>query len=129
MSVPNANYLTLDRLTKRYDTVVAVEDVSLAVAEGEFVSLLGPSGCGTTTLRMIAGFVVPSAGRIVLSSREIADVPPYRRGMGVVFQNYALFPHLNVEQNVAFGLQMARVAKAEARRRVDRALALVRLEG
>jgi putative spermidine/putrescine transport system ATP-binding protein len=78
---------------------------------------------------MIAGFVAPTAGRIALNGREIADVPPYRRGMGVVFQNYALFPHLNVAENVIFGLQMARVPKADAQRRVERALALVRLEG
>ncbi|HET7094452.1 MAG TPA: ATP-binding cassette domain-containing protein, partial [Thermomicrobiales bacterium] len=125
MTIPASSYLTLDGLTKTYGAVNAVDDVSLTVAEGEFVSLLGPSGCGkTTTLRMIAGFVVPTAGQIVLSDREIAAVPPYRRGMGVVFQNYALFPHLNVEQNVAFGLQMARVPKAEAQQRVERTLTL-----
>jgi putative spermidine/putrescine transport system ATP-binding protein len=123
-------HLTLDQLTKTYGAVTAVDGVSLAVAEGEFLSLLGPSGCGkTTTLRMIAGFVAPTAGTIALDGQPITSLPPYRRGMGVVFQNYALFPHLNVFDNVVFGLQMARVPKAEATKRVERALALVRLEG
>jgi putative spermidine/putrescine transport system ATP-binding protein len=123
-------HLTLENLTKTYGTVTAVDEVSLAVAEGEFLSLLGPSGCGkTTTLRMIAGFVAPTAGAIALDGQPITTLPPYRRGMGVVFQNYALFPHLNVFDNVVFGLQMARVPKAEATKRVERALALVRLDG
>ncbi len=122
-------HLELDRLTKAYDGTTVVDNVSLRVDEGEFLSLLGPSGCGkTTTLRMIAGFVAPTAGAISLAGRSIAALPPYRRGMGVVFQNYALFPHLNVFDNVVFGLQMARVPKAEAAKRVERALALVRLE-
>jgi putative spermidine/putrescine transport system ATP-binding protein len=122
-------HLTLDHLTKTYDTTTVVDRISLDVAEGEFLSLLGPSGCGkTTTLRMIAGFVPPTSGTITLAGRAIAALPPYRRGMGVVFQNYALFPHLNVFDNVVFGLQMARVPKVEAKKRVERALALVRLE-
>jgi putative spermidine/putrescine transport system ATP-binding protein len=122
-------HLTLDHLTKTYDTTTVVDRISLDVAEGEFLSLLGPSGCGkTTTLRMIAGFVPPTSGTITLAGRVIAALPPYRRGMGVVFQNYALFPHLNVFDNVVFGLQMARVPKVEAKKRVERALALVRLE-
>jgi putative spermidine/putrescine transport system ATP-binding protein len=124
-----APHLELDHLTKTYGAATAVDDISLAVAEGEFISLLGPSGCGkTTTLRMIAGFVAPTAGTVILGGRSIAALPPYRRGMGVVFQNYALFPHLNVFDNVVFGLQMARVPKAEAANRVERALALVRLQ-
>jgi putative spermidine/putrescine transport system ATP-binding protein len=127
MSLP---HLTLENLTKTYGAVTAVDEVSLAVAEGEFLSLLGPSGCGkTTTLRMIAGFVAPTAGAIALDGQPITALPPYRRGMGVVFQNYALFPHLNVFDNVVFGLQMARVPKAEATKRAERALALVRLDG
>jgi putative spermidine/putrescine transport system ATP-binding protein len=122
-------HLALDHLTKTYDTTTVVDRISLDVAEGELVSLLGPSGCGkTTTLRMIAGFVPPTSGTIHLAGRAIAALPPYRRGMGVVFQNYALFPHLNVFDNVAFGLQMARVPKVAAKQRVERALALVRLE-
>jgi putative spermidine/putrescine transport system ATP-binding protein len=122
-------HLALDHLTKTYDTTTVVDHISLDVAEGEFLSLLGPSGCGkTTTLRMIAGFVPPTSGTITLAGRVIAALPPYRRGMGVVFQNYALFPHLNVFDNVVFGLQMARVPKVEAKKRVERALALVRLE-
>jgi putative spermidine/putrescine transport system ATP-binding protein len=129
MAMP-APHLTLDNLTKTYGAVTVVDGVSLDVAQGEFLSLLGPSGCGTTTtLRMIAGFVAPTAGTIALAGQSIAALPPYRRGMGVVFQNYALFPHLNVFDNIVFGLQMARVAKTEATKRVARALALVRLEG
>ena len=124
------DHLTLVRLTKHYGGVTAVDDVSLEVAEGEFLSLLGPSGCGkTTTLRMVAGFVLPTSGDILLDGRSIARLPPYRRGMGMVFQNYALFPHLNVADNVGFGLEMARVPKRTAAQRVEAALARVHLEG
>ena len=126
---PSTPHLTLDNLTKTFGAVTAVDGVSLEVAEGEFLALLGPSGCGkTTTLRMIAGFVTPTSGTISLAGKPITALPPYRRGMGVVFQNYALFPHLNVFENVVFGLQMGGVPKAEATQRVQRALALVRLE-
>jgi putative spermidine/putrescine transport system ATP-binding protein len=122
--------LHLERLSKSYGDVVAVADLSLEVNEGELVVLLGPSGCGkTTTLRMVAGFVDASQGRIVLGGRDITALPPYRRNCGLVFQNYALFPHLTVFENVAFGLRMRRRAEAEIQHRVGEALALVRLEG
>src|SRR5215813_8655698 len=121
--------LHLERLSKSYGDIVAVADLSLDVNEGELVVLLGPSGCGkTTTLRMVAGFVDASQGRIVLGGRDITDLPPYRRNCGLVFQNYALFPHLSVFENVAFGLRMRRLQDTEIRRRVAEALALVRLE-
>src|SRR6476659_339374 len=92
-------------IAKRYDDTVAVQPLDLQVADGEFVTLLGPSGCGkTTTLRMIAGFVAPTAGRVEVGDDDITDLPPQKRAMGMVFQDYSLFPHLNVEQNIAFGL-------------------------
>jgi len=124
------SYLALERLSKHYGDAAAVDAISLAVERGEFVSLLGPSGCGkTTTLQMIAGFVEPSGGRVVMDGRDLLAVPAAQRGLGVVFQNYALFPHLTVAQNVAFGLEMRKVPKAELRGRVDEALALVGLAG
>jgi putative spermidine/putrescine transport system ATP-binding protein len=124
------SYLVLDRLSKRYGETVAVDAISLAVERGEFVSLLGPSGCGkTTTLQMIAGFVEPDGGRVVLDGKDLLAVPAAQRGLGVVFQNYALFPHLTVAENVAFGLEMRKVDKAQVRGRVDEALALVGLAG
>src|SRR5215216_4428155 len=99
--------LELERLSKRYGEFHAVREVTLAVAEGELVVLLGPSGCGkTTTLRMIAGFVEPTVGTVSLGGRNITHLPPWKRNTGLVFQNYALFPHLTVAQNVAFGLEM-----------------------
>jgi putative spermidine/putrescine transport system ATP-binding protein len=102
----------------------------LAIAKGELVALLGPSGCGkTTTLRMVAGLIQPSAGRIEVAASDITQLPAHRRNMGVVFQSYALFPHLTVADNVAFGLEMRGIAREETRRRVDEALALVRLDG
>src|SRR6266536_2861305 len=111
-------------------SVVAVEDVDLQVAAGEFFSLLGPSGCGkTTTLRMLAGFEEPSNGRILLYGKDMVGVPPYRRDVNMVFQHYALFPHMNVYDNIAFGLRHKKVAKDEIRRRVADALRLVELEG
>jgi putative spermidine/putrescine transport system ATP-binding protein len=123
-------FLQLDSLSKRFGDFHAVDGLSLDVARGEFVSLLGPSGCGkTTTLQMIAGFVTPSAGRIVLDGRDISRLEPEKRGMGVVFQSYALFPHMSVADNVGFGLEMRKVPRAERARRIGDALALVRLEG
>ncbi len=122
------SFLVLDQLTKRFGEHVAVDGLSLAVEKGEFVSLLGPSGCGkTTTLQMIAGFVEASAGRVTLDGRDLLAVKPAERGLGIVFQSYALFPHLTAAQNVAFGLEMRRVPRAEREARVKEALALVGL--
>jgi len=122
--------LELDRVTKRFGEVVAVDAASFKVARGEFVTLLGPSGCGkTSTLRIIAGFLTPDAGVLSLRGRVVNDVPPYERDIGVVFQSYALFPHMTVAQNVGFGLRMRRAAKDEAARQVREALALVQLTG
>ncbi|HYN16689.1 MAG TPA: ABC transporter ATP-binding protein [Actinomycetes bacterium] len=110
--------------------VRAVEHVDLRIAEGEFFSLLGPSGCGkTTTLRMIAGFEEPTSGQILLHGRDMVGVPPFRRDVNMVFQQYALFPHMDVFENVAFGLRRKKVDKDEIKRRVAEALALVELEG
>ncbi len=124
-------HLTLDRLEKRFGTgPAAVEALSLQVREGELLGMLGPSGCGkTTTLRMIGGLLPASAGRIVVAGRDITDLPPHRRDMGIVFQNYALFPHMTVVQNLAFGLEMRGVKRADIARRVQRALEMVRLPG
>jgi spermidine/putrescine transport system ATP-binding protein len=110
--------------------VRAVEHVDLQIAEGEFFALLGPSGCGkTTTLRMIAGFEEPTSGQILLHGRDMVGVPPFRRDVNMVFQQYALFPHMDVFENVAFGLRRKKVDKGEIKRRVAEALALVELEG
>ena len=121
--------LHIGDLSKRFGTSAAVDDLSLDVYEGEFFALLGPSGCGKTTLlRLIAGFELPDAGRIVLDGVDLAAVPPYRRPVNMMFQNYALFPHLNVEANVAFGLKQEGLAKAEIAQRVADMLAMVKLE-
>ena len=122
--------LDIERLDKRYGDFYAVRDVSLSVADGEFLVLLGPSGCGkTTTLRMVAGFIEPTAGQVKLGGGDVTLLPPWKRNTGMVFQSYALFPHLTVAQNVAFGLEMRKLRKAEVDKRVDEALALVRLGG
>ena len=122
--------LTLQNLRKSFGQTVAVDNVSLEVPQGELVALLGPSGCGkTTTLRMIAGFIGASAGRILIGDQDVTTLPPYRRNTGMVFQSYALFPHMTVAENVAFGLEMRKVPKEERDRRVEEALRLVRLEG
>jgi putrescine transport system ATP-binding protein len=119
-----------DAVSKRFSGVAAVERVSLDIFPGEFFALLGPSGCGKTTLlRMLAGFEVPDAGRILLDGEDIARVPPYRRPVNMMFQSYALFPHLTVAGNVAFGLKQEGLPKPEISARVDEMLALVRLEG
>jgi spermidine/putrescine transport system ATP-binding protein len=122
--------IRLERVTKRFHEVVAVDDLSLDVERGEFFSLLGPSGCGkTTTLRMIAGFEEVTAGTIRLGEKDVTNTAPYRRDVNTVFQNYALFPHLNVFENVAFGLRRHHVRDAELRRKVTEFLALVELPG
>jgi spermidine/putrescine ABC transporter ATP-binding subunit len=119
----------LQGCTKDYGGVRAVDALDLAIFEGEFLSLLGPSGCGkTTTLSLIAGFVEPTLGRILIDGEDVTDRPAHLRGLGVVFQSYALFPHLSVFENVAFGLRERRVPAAEIGRRVNDALELVRLD-
>ena len=123
-------FLSLDGLTKHFGSHVAVDRLSLEVEKGEFVSLLGPSGCGkTTTLQMIAGFVEPSGGAIRLEGRDLLAVKPAKRGLGIVFQSYALFPHMTAAENVAFGLEMRKVPRAERAQRVRAALAMVGLAG
>lgn len=121
--------LQLVDVTKNYGIMTAVDRVSLHIRAGEMVALLGPSGCGkTTTLRMIAGLVQQSSGDIKIGGRSVTNIPVHRRNIGMLFQNYALFPHVSVAQNLAFGLEMRRVSKAEIAARVAEALALVQLE-
>ncbi|MBL8590358.1 MAG: ABC transporter ATP-binding protein, partial [Methylobacteriaceae bacterium] len=123
-------FLSLRGLTKRFGDVRAVDRLDLDVVKGELVAFLGPSGCGkTTSLRMIAGLSPASEGSIHVDGRDLTGVPAHRRDMGVVFQSYALFPHLTVARNVAFGLEMRGVERAEIGRRVEEAIALVRLTG
>jgi spermidine/putrescine transport system ATP-binding protein len=120
--------IELEHVTKRFGDFVAVKDMHLMIRKGEFFSLLGPSGCGkTTTLRMVAGFEQPTEGEIYLSNTPVAGVPPYRRNVNTVFQNYALFPHLSVWENVAFGLKRKRVEKNEIVTRVGEALEMVEM--
>jgi putative spermidine/putrescine transport system ATP-binding protein len=122
--------LDLQGIEKRYGATLAVAGVDLSVAPGELVALLGPSGCGkTTTLRMVAGFVEPTAGRILMGGADITRTPPHKRNAGMVFQSYALFPHLSVADNIAFGLRRRRVARAEIAERVARMVALLQLDG
>jgi putative spermidine/putrescine transport system ATP-binding protein len=122
--------LRLAGIEKRYGATVAVAGVDLEVRDGEFLTLLGPSGCGkTTTLGLIAGFFAPSAGEIFLSGRPVAGLPPFKRDIGVVFQDYALFPHMTAGENVAFGLRMRGVPRGEMDQRVNEALELVQLRG
>jgi len=129
-------YLTLKNLTKAFPSrggvseVTAVNNISLEIQRGELVTLLGPSGCGkTTTLRMIAGFEYPTSGTISLDGLEINDLPPNQRNMSMVFQSYAIFPHLNVFENIAYGLNVRKLSQADIKRRVERVLDLVHLPG
>ncbi|GAA1964653.1 ABC transporter ATP-binding protein [Agromyces allii] len=122
--------VVIDSVTKQYGDATAVDRLSLTIQPGEFISLLGPSGCGkTTTLRMIAGFEHPDAGDIRVSGRSVLGVPPYRRDVNTVFQAYALFPHMSVAENVAYGLQQKRTPKSEIRQRVVDALDLAQMRG
>ena len=129
-------YLILENVYKRFpsrgtiDEVTAVADASLQIEKGEFVTFLGPSGCGkTTTLRMIAGFDFPTAGNILLDGKNINKLPPHKRDMSMVFQSYAIFPHLSVFENIAYGLKVKRLPKEDVKQRVSQALSLVELDG
>ncbi|MGP5683003.1 ABC transporter ATP-binding protein [Brachybacterium alimentarium] len=125
------NSVDLENVTKIYSgSTPSVDDLSLTVGDGEFFTLLGPSGCGkSTTLRMIAGFINPTSGNIRFGERDVTNLPPHKRDTGMVFQNYALFPHMDVAGNVAYGLSMRRVAKEEKRTRIAEALEIVGLTG
>ncbi|RKF14158.1 ABC transporter ATP-binding protein [Roseovarius spongiae] len=121
-------FLELHGLTKRFGDFAAVDDLTFTVERGSFVSLLGPSGCGkTTTLQMVAGFETPTEGKIILDGKDLSGIPARERGLGIVFQTYALFTHMTVEENVGFGLEMRKVSRAERKRRVADALDLVHL--
>jgi spermidine/putrescine transport system ATP-binding protein len=125
----NKSLIRFENVSKRFGSFIAVDDVSLDVAEGEFFTLLGPSGCGKTTLlRMLAGLETPTEGRILIDGVDVTHVPPNRRPVNMVFQSYAVFPHLTVADNVAYGLKIDKVAKAERDERVAEALRLVKLE-
>ena len=122
-------HLQLTGITKRYGEFKAADDVSLDIADGEFLVLLGPSGCGkTTTLRIVAGFIEPTSGSVRLGDRDITGLPPWKRNTGLVFQSYALFPHMTVAENIAFGLEMRKMPKAEMAPKITEALRLVRLD-
>jgi spermidine/putrescine ABC transporter ATP-binding subunit len=127
-SVGRDAFVDLVNLSKMFDDTPVVSSVSLSIQQGEIMTLLGPSGCGkTTTLRMLAGLETPTGGQVVVDGEDVTSLPPHRRNVGFVFQGYALFPHLTVSQNVAFGLRERRIPKAEAAERVTRTLELVRL--
>ena len=122
--------LRLAGITRKYGSFTAVDNIDLEVSDGEFVTLLGPSGCGkTTTLRMVAGFIAPDSGEVWFDDRRMTEVPPHRRNTAMVFQSYALFPHMSVAENVAFGLKMRNLPAAEQAKRIDEALDMVSLRG
>ena len=121
--------VTFDHVTKRFGDVVAVDDVSLVVEKGELFFLLGPSGCGKTTLlRMVAGFYAPEGGRVLFDDRDMTRVPPHKRNTGMVFQNYALWPHMTVAENVAYGLEVRDISAKDREDRVRKALETVRMD-
>jgi len=122
--------IRIQNVCKHYGPVTALNAVSLDVKQGEFVTLLGPSGSGKTTLLMVvAGFTTPDTGSVSIGREDITRMPPYRRGIGVVFQNYALFPHMTVGENIAFPLRMRRIPRAKRRRMVEHSIGVVRLTG
>jgi putrescine transport system ATP-binding protein len=125
---PREALVRIDRVTKKFDEAVAVDDVSLTIHKGEIFALLGGSGCGKSTLlRMLAGFERPTEGRIILDGEDITDLPPYERPINMMFQSYALFPHMSVADNIAFGLKQDRMSKAEIDARVEEMLKLVHM--
>ena len=120
----------LENISKEYDGATVLSDINLYILKNEFLTLLGPSGCGkTTTLRLIGGFEYPTTGRVIYEGKDITDVPPYKRRVNTVFQKYALFPHLNVRDNIAIGLKIKKMSRGEIDRRVDKMLSLVNLAG
>ena len=126
----NENFIQINGISKHFGNVRAVDDVSFSIKEGEFFSLLGPSGCGKTTLlRLLAGFEYPTNGNLLIDGSDITALPPDKRPTNMVFQNYAIFPHINVEQNIKFGLRKLGLTDDEIKKRVDDVLALVKLEG
>lgn len=122
--------LELKDIYKKFEQNEVLKGISLEIAKGEFITLLGSSGCGkTTTLRIVAGLETPDSGRVLLDGRDVTELEPNRRDVNTIFQNYALFPHMNVEENIGYGLKIAKVTKAEIRRSVEKALSLVQLQG
>ena len=125
------DFVKFDKVDKSYDgKVLVVKDLQLDIEEGEFVTMLGPSGSGKTTcLMMLAGFETPTNGEIYLDGKAISSIPPHKRGIGMVFQNYALFPHMTVYENLAFPLRVRKIPKDEADKKIDKALSMVSLQG
>ncbi|RLM40511.1 ABC transporter ATP-binding protein, partial [Haloferax sp. Atlit-105R] len=120
----------LEHVSKHYGDVTAVDDMNLEIEDGEFICLVGPSGCGeSTTMEMIAGLTIPSEGKVFIGDREVTNLPPKDRGVAMVFQNIALFPHMNVYDNISFGLRLRNYDKEEIQHRVERAADVVQLEG
>jgi spermidine/putrescine ABC transporter ATP-binding subunit len=125
-----SSFISIQEVSKHFGSIAAVDGIDLEIDQGEFFALLGPSGCGKTTLlRMLAGFEIPSRGDIFIDGEQMSNVPPYRRPVNMVFQNYAIFPHLNVFQNIAFGLRKDHLATAELNMRVNDALSLIKMDG
>jgi len=128
--MPDSSFISLQNVSKHFGSVYAVDEINLDIGKGEFFALLGPSGCGKTTLlRMLAGFEIPTQGEIQIDDEETSGIPPFMRPVNMVFQNYAIFPHLNVFQNIAFGLRKDKLSKLELAQRVNEALALIKMEG
>ena len=128
--MPGSSFISIQEVSKHFGSIAAVDRIDLEINQGEFFALLGPSGCGKTTLlRMLAGFEIPSHGDIFIDGEQMSSVPPYQRPVNMVFQNYAIFPHLNVFQNIAFGLRKDRLSTGELNIRVNEALSLIKMEG